>query len=1140
MKIALVTTLNPRARGGAEVLYDGLFEALVHAGHAVERVELMVDEATFDFIIEGYHAAARLDLSGFDLVISTKAPSYNIRHPNHVLYLIHTVRVFYDMFESWTDGSEVSKALRDRIQHFDLAAISRIPEAKRFAIGEEVAVRLQKHLGLSAKVLHPALADASRFHDGPFEHFLLAGRLHRWKRPELVLDAYLRLDCDIPLLITGSGEEEGRLRELAGDRRVVFLGDVPREQLYDLFSKALAVPFVPVHEDFGYVAVEAMLAGKPVITVDDAGEPARLVARSGGGLVVDPTPEAVSTALRHFVDHPSAASDLGARGKSFARGIQWDKIVGELLEAGRTSARSSVFLSNAPRRPIRVVIADNQPIEPPVGGGRLRLHGLYSNLPAHFDPVYVGTYDWRGPGFRTFLHKERLLEITVPQSEAHFQAHDALRGLDSRLTMDVTFPILASLSENYVERLAAEARRADVIVLSHPWAFPAISRIPGISTIPLVYDAQNVEGQLRRSILGVEGFAGEIASTVEKVESEFCRRADAILCCSPEDAEEFVLRYGVDRNRIHVVPNGVDTEAQFPPGPHQRQEARERHRLAPQDIAAVFIGSGYAPNAEAARYIVEQLAPAVPEVTFLVAGGCCDSLAGVAQVKNVRLLGALPNEERNAVYAAADLAVNPMLRGSGTNIKMLDFLAAGLPAISTPMGARGLSAGGVENGILVSAIETFPEEVRRVANDPKLRQQLGASGRKLAETDFNWRHISLDVARILRDLVSRDHDGSAAVAGPEEEAGPPALAILSTWKTQCGIAAYTEFLAESLPPSVNWKIYAESASCSVSDGPSVSRNWSIGMLDFSGLVRSFRLDRPEMLLIQHNPAFVGPVRFRQLLQLTRESKIRASVILHAVREIRVDPDLRKELDLVHRIYVHRSSDAEWLANEGVAGEIRVLRHGVPKMLDRPTEDLKIQLGLRGTTVVGHFGYLRPHKGTLELIDAFNLLARDRPDLHLVLLCSTYPSDDSREYQRACETRIHGSPFRSRIHENFEPLDLEEIGLILQACDLLVFPYLPSQESSSAAVRVGAAAGRPILVSESMIFEELRGTVETVGSVEPEALAERIRELLQDPRALAECRAKVRNFARLHEWSSISAFVARDLGFLVPGTEGVSG
>ncbi|HEY6066068.1 MAG TPA: glycosyltransferase family 4 protein, partial [Thermoanaerobaculia bacterium] len=569
----------------------------------------------------------------------------------------------YDMFDAWSDGSAESRSRRDRIRKIDFEALSAIPDERRFAIGEEVAARLLDTLGLTSNVLHPPLLDADRFREGPFEHFLHAGRLHPWKRTDLVLRAYLSLSTDVPLLVTGSGEAGPDLRRLVGgDERVRFLGEVERPVLYDLFSRALAVPFVPLREDYGYVAIEAMLSGKPVITASDSGEPARLVENGVSGLVVAPRVDAIAHAFSRFLESPDEARRMGAAGLAKTAELRALEVADRLLAPVTRTAAQSTTVSRSPSR-MRVLIVDNQPIEPPIGGGRIRLHGLYSNLPPDLDPVYVGTYDWPGPAYRSVLHEGRLREITVPQSDAHFRAHEALRMADPTLGMDVTFPALSFLSAAFAQRVAYEARDAEVIVFSHPWVLPVVRRIPGIEGKPFVYDAQNVEGPLRRAFLSKSGLGAGIAEMVENLERELCRSSAAIFACSEGDADEFVSTYGADPERVHVMPNGTDVRRVRPATPEDRGRARREFGLPADGPVALFLGSDYPPNLEAARTICRRLAPEMPALRFLIVGGCSDGLTPDEVPDNVTALGVVDGETRDRALAAADIAINPMRRG---------------------------------------------------------------------------------------------------------------------------------------------------------------------------------------------------------------------------------------------------------------------------------------------------------------------------------------------------------------------------------------------------------------------------------------------------------------------------------------------
>jgi hypothetical protein len=89
-----------------------------------------------------------------------------------------------------------------------------------------------------------------------------------------------------------------------------------------------------------------------------------------------------------------------------------------------------------------------------------------------------------------------------------------------------------------------------------------------------------------------------------------------------------------------------------------------------------------------------------------------------------------------------------MFVGSGTNIKMLDFMAAALPIVTTPVGARGLQASG-EPPFLVASREEFPDGVRRALDDRSLAASLGEAGRRTAVERYSWERLSPALGRLL-------------------------------------------------------------------------------------------------------------------------------------------------------------------------------------------------------------------------------------------------------------------------------------------------------------------------------------------------------------------------------------------------------
>ncbi|HSU42980.1 MAG TPA: glycosyltransferase, partial [Casimicrobiaceae bacterium] len=330
-------TVRSRAgeEGGAERFFAGLHRGFVDAGFAADLVAIPSDESTFEAIEETYLRCYDFDASAFDAVVSTKAPTYLVRHPNHVCYLVHTIRVFYDMFDSAFEGrGRRVQAQRRLVQRLDTLALSRPRTRSVFTIGHEVARRLDRHNGIEATVLHPPVG-LDALHAGPFgDYVLLPGRLHRWKRVQLAIAAMRHVARPLRLLIAGSGEDADALRaSAAADERIVFLGRVPDDELVELYANALAIAFVPLREDYGYVTVEAFRSGKPVVTCTDSGEAALLVEHERTGLVVAPDARSIASAFERLHDDRGLAHALGAAAHARERTIRWDRVVPILSSA---------------------------------------------------------------------------------------------------------------------------------------------------------------------------------------------------------------------------------------------------------------------------------------------------------------------------------------------------------------------------------------------------------------------------------------------------------------------------------------------------------------------------------------------------------------------------------------------------------------------------------------------------------------------------------------------------------------------------------------------------------------------------------------------------------------------------------------
>ena len=401
-----------------------------------------------------------------------------------------------------------------------------------------------------------------------------------------------------------------------------------------------------------------------------------------------------------------------------------------------------------PAAPLKVAVLDMQPIEPATGGGRLRLLGLYHALGADVRTHYVGTYDWRGPGYRRQMLSPSLEEELIPLSEAHFAAAETRsRAAGGRVVIDSTFAQLAHLSPDFVDGARRVASEADVVIFSHPWVFPLVQGVLDRTRQLVVYDAHNVEGLLRMELLDDGGAGTGIVRDVIRVERELCQDADLIVACSHADRAAFNRLYGIPFARMRVVANGTFTDKITRATRDQKTAARAALKLSSAP-AVFFIGSNYAPNVQAARFIADYLCPALPNILFVVAGGVGAALAGTALPFNLRVTGDLSENQKSQWLQAADVAINPMFGGSGTNIKMLDYMAAGLCIVTTNVGARGLDLH--ISTVYQAEAGEFVARLSEVVDDSVSATASTAEARRNVLEHYSWEALSPRLGTVLR------------------------------------------------------------------------------------------------------------------------------------------------------------------------------------------------------------------------------------------------------------------------------------------------------------------------------------------------------------------------------------------------------
>lgn len=327
----------PFVRGGAELHQDNIVSALRAAGHRAELVHLPTAWEK-DRLFDAPLAWRMLPLDA-DLVVATNFPSYFARHQRKIVWLFHQHRGAYDAIDApWNDLGLDDGALEVQRQmtEWDTRALG---EARKiFTTSHVVADRLARFNGLDGEALYHPPPLAERFHtQRAGDYVFTPTRLETNKRPDRIVAALRHVRSGVSARIAGRGSMAAGLAAMAERLevadRLALLGFVSDDELVEQYAGALGVVYAPLDEDYGYVTLQAFLAGKPVITSDDSGGVLEWVEDGVTGFVTDGSPEAIGDAIDRLAGDRDAARAMGEEGRRRAAGLTWDAVVERLLSA---------------------------------------------------------------------------------------------------------------------------------------------------------------------------------------------------------------------------------------------------------------------------------------------------------------------------------------------------------------------------------------------------------------------------------------------------------------------------------------------------------------------------------------------------------------------------------------------------------------------------------------------------------------------------------------------------------------------------------------------------------------------------------------------------------------------------------------
>ncbi len=488
--------------------------------------------------------------------------------------------------------------------------------------------------------------------------------------------------------------------------------------------------------------------------------------------------------------------------------------------------------------------------------------------------------------------------------------------------------------------------------------------------------------------------------------------------------------------------------------------------------------------------------------------------------------------EISGLYHLADCYVHPA-RGEGFGLPVAEAMAAGVPVIT-------LAYSGLADFVSEETAVTVPYRLEpaqthfdiphSVWAEPD-REQLAREMQRMVES----RGSADGEARVrrARELIATRFSWEAAIdrwtefiADLEAGAGPLHVAMVSTWNSRCGIAENTRYIVAHAGDSVDYEIFAEVGIEPLDPlaEPGVVRTWrNRWEPELDELEKALRLSAAEVVHIQFNFGFYEFQRMAALIE--RQLEHRGVVVtLHRT----LDYDDRGELlslrqigstlAKVDRLIVHQEGDGRYLAEMGLRDNVSLVPIGTAPPVPASPAEVRAALKLGTRPIIGTFGFLLPHKGTLELLRSVDGVREEFPDVLVLALCARYPNVESKEYEEQLRSEIRARGMEDNVVLITEYLPDENARMLLRATDAIVLPYRNTGESSSATLRFVLPLGRAVIVTDEPIFADSRDALLTVDGEDPLAMTEALRRVLLDGGLRDELAARAAALGQSLRWS----------------------
>lgn len=389
---------------------------------------------------------------------------------------------------------------------------------------------------------------------------------------------------------------------------------------------------------------------------------------------------------------------------------------------------------------------------PPDSGAKLRDFHLAGELAKHAKVTYLGFLDPQAPTFDTDLESQ-FERIVLIQRRKTYSPMTLVRGLLGPAPANVL--IYTSRSMRYhLSRLLQEGS-FDVIHVGGVHLAQYLPIIQNVASPPAIWvDFHNIESELmeRYAQLApnpfIRSYASRTAQSLKRLEGKVLTTCNAVSVCSTRERDKIISRY-LACCPVYVIKNGVDSAMITSTNGSSTTKAPRRN--------LVFIGSmDYHANADAAIWFANEIWPLIssaePDLKFQIVGRSPGrEVQGLASRRNVEVTGRV--EDIRSYYDAALASVVPLRVGGGTRLKILESMAAGVPVVSTRLGAEGLEVRGNKDLLFAETAHDYVHAISKLREKGEYWRSISEAGRALVTKDYDWSAIGEGLFSLQKELT---------------------------------------------------------------------------------------------------------------------------------------------------------------------------------------------------------------------------------------------------------------------------------------------------------------------------------------------------------------------------------------------------